>query len=210
VLGDDVGLGKGLLNLANIVADDDADYAERLWHESLELLGDHGHTRYVFSGLGAIAQRQSEHERALSWHLRSLDVARRVGDARMTVTTLGAIALVRLDAGQSAAAVDPLRECLQLGLELHESEALARNGLIASAVLLAERHPQVSITLVAASVAVLDRMHSVLVAFQRARRDAALERARSSVPEAVAENAWTDGTALDVEAAARLALARLD
>ncbi|HET9675444.1 MAG TPA: adenylate/guanylate cyclase domain-containing protein [Gaiellaceae bacterium] len=210
VLGDDVGLGKGLLNLANIVADDDAEYAERLWHESLELLGDHGHTRYVFSGLGATAHRQGEYERALSWHRRSLDVAHRVGDARMTVTTLGGIALVRLDAGQPAAAVDPLRECLQLGLELHESEALARNGLIASAVLLAERHPQASITLVAASVAALDRMHSVLMAFQRGRRDAALERARSSVPEAVAEKAWMDGTALDVEAASRFALAHLD
>ena len=209
-LGDDIGRGKSLLVLANIVAESEPATAERLWRESLDLLGDHGHTRYVFSGLGAIAHSRGEYDVALEWHGRSLEVARRVDDARMTVTTLGGIAIVQLEAGQPAAAVAPLRECLKLALEVHQNEALVRNGLIGSAMLLAPERPREAIVLAAASVAALERMHSVLMAVQERWRDNAIELARGRVTEAVAEEAWHEGTSLDPQAAARLALACLD
>jgi hypothetical protein len=196
--------------LANIVSEDELESAEHLWRESVGLLGDDGYTRYAFSGLGLTAHSRGEHGVALEWHQQSLDVARRVGDARMMVSTLGAIAIVQLDAGRPAAAVAPLRESLDLALEVHETEALARNGLIGSAMLLASEHPREAIVLVAASVAALEKMHSVLIALQEQQRSDALELARSRVTDAVAGQAWSEGTLLEPEAAARLALAHLD
>jgi predicted ATPase len=209
-LGDDIGAGKGLVVLANIVAEEELETAEHLWRESVGLLGDDGYTRYAFSGLGLTAHSRGEHGVALEWHERSLEVARRVGDARMMVSTLGAIAIVQLDAGRPAAAVAPLRESLDLALEVHETEALARNGLIGSAMLLASEHPREAIVLVAASVAALEKMHSVLIALQEQQRTEALELARSRVTDAVAGQAWSEGRLLEPEAAARRALAHLD
>jgi tetratricopeptide (TPR) repeat protein len=209
-LGDDIDAGKGLVVLANIVAEEELETAEHLWRESVGLLGDDGYTRYAFSGLGLTAHSRGEHGVALEWHERSLEVARRVRDARMMVSTLGAIAIVQLDAGRPAAAVAPLRESLDLALEVHETEALARNGLIGSAMLLASEHPREAIVLVAASVAALEKMHSVLIALQEQQRSEALELARSRVTDAVAGQAWSEGTLLEPEAAARLALAHLD
>ena len=77
-------------------------------------------------------------------------------------------------------------------------------------MLLASEHPREAIMLVAASVAALEKMHSVLIALQEQQRSEALELARSRVPDAVAGQAWSEGTLLAPEAAARLALAHLD
>jgi len=126
-IGDRWGIASSLGNLANVVqAEGDSTGARQLQEDCLVLareLGDHRMTAYTLHNLGSLAQQQGDWPQARTFYAESLTMKRALGDRRGAASLLVSLALLAIDAEDSDAIPELVREGLDFAADSGGSAA---------------------------------------------------------------------------------------
>jgi non-specific serine/threonine protein kinase len=212
-ISDTLGIASMLGSLGNIEqAEGNLTEALRLQEESLRLsrsLGDARMTAYTLHNLGRLARLEKNVSRARLLYNESLNGMHDLGDRRGVASLLNDLAFLSLEEGKAAEAgellVEALQTLLELGNRMHMEKSV--RGLAWHAWL--QNDPEQAARLWGAASAAREQM-GIPSDEDEETYVRVIAEARAALSPAAFDAAWSGGTALSLEDAARSAMAQID
>jgi len=196
-LGDRVVLARSVSNLANVVKlQGDYAKASSLFEECLAIfreLGDPIGIAWSLNYRGDISRAQGQPELARARYGESLAAFQEVGDKWGIAGCLADLGSLARDQGDYETSQAHYAESMKLFLELGQKRGVARllDCVACSAVL--QSQPERALRLAGAAASMRRALGTSPNLAEQASLEKALEKARKSVPQAVAAAAWMDG-----------------
>ncbi len=210
-LGDEIGTARSLVGLGTVaMTQGDLKVAQCFHQEALDLyrrLGDQSGLGDVLNNLGNIAEQRGSLAEARDFYEQSLTVRRGANDWQSVANTLSNVGPLLGYLGDQAGAVQALRECLALCLELGDK----RDGIYAlkgmAEIALAQGDKDGAARLLGAEAAQRVALGTPRVAFRAEQHQEDLNALRRQMGYPAFTEAWEQGHAMTWEQAASYALA---
>jgi tetratricopeptide (TPR) repeat protein len=204
-LPDKLSVARCLHNLANVVkVRGDYSRAQAVLREAtsiFEELGDTSGAAWSINQQGDIARDECDLATARHYYQRALSAFRKAGDRWGVARSLADVGYVYCEQGDYGAAHGAYREALEIFADLGHRRGIARALEGNACLAMAQEHAARALTLAAAAQHIRRLISAPLTQAEQLELDQKLVRAKESLSEPAAIEAWGKGASMSLEEA---------